>query len=305
MLIRASLLILILWCNTSHAGLFGNDEELEELRKQVGAMEARIAKMEQVLNNQGLIDLYSKVETLGIELNKLNGQIETLNNENSLLQKRQKDFYIDLDNRLRSIEESGAKPVTPSSTGKDSRRSQIESSPEESVTTISALSPNSSSIDETEEGASIDLPEPSTPSSNAINKPITANELIAPTAVENDAYKQAYGMFKNGDYINAIKQFENFLIDYPNSSLAPGAAYWIGNARYALRDYQLAIEAQRKLISTYPNSLKTPDAFLNIASSQQELGDRKASQHTLKDLIAKFPQSDAAKKAKQRLAHIK
>lgn len=303
MLIRASLLILILWCNTSHAGLFGNDEELEALRKQVSAMEARIAKMEQVLNNQGLIDLYSKVETLSIELNKFNGQIETLNNENSLLQKRQKDFYIDLDNRLRSIEESGAKPATPSSTGKDSRRSQIESSPEESVTAISALSP-SAHIDEIE-GASVDLSEPSIPSSNAINKPIAANELIAPTAVENGAYKQAYGMFKNGDYTNAIKRFENFLIDYPNSSLAPGAAYWIGNARYALRDYQLAIDAQKKLISTYPDSLKTPDAFLNIASSQQELGDRKASQHTLEDLIAKFPQSDAAKKAKQRLAHIK
>ena len=44
MLIRASLLILILWCNTSHAGLFGNDEELETLRKQVSAMEVRIAK---------------------------------------------------------------------------------------------------------------------------------------------------------------------------------------------------------------------------------------------------------------------
>lgn len=241
MLIRASLLILILWCNTSHAGLFGSDEELEALRKQVGAMEARIAKMEQVLNNQGLIDLYSKVETLGIELNKINGQIETLNNENSLLQKRQKDFYIDLDNRLRSIEESGVKPAAPSSTGKD-RRSQIESSPEESVTAVSALSP-SSNIDEIE-STSVDLPEPSMPSSNAINKPIAANELIAPTAVENGAYKQAYGMFKN-DYTNAIKQFENFLVDYPNSSLAPGAAYWIGNARYALRDYQLAIDAQK------------------------------------------------------------
>lgn len=304
MLIRASLLILILWCNTSYAGLFGNDEELEALRKQISAMEARIAKMEQVLNNQGLIDLYSKVETLGIELNKLNGQIETLNNENSLLQKRQKDFYIDLDNRLRSIEESGVKPATPSSTGKNSRRSQIESSPEESVTTISALSPDSN-IDEIENDASVDLPEPSISSSDLINKPIATNELIAPTAVENDAYKQAYGMFKNGDYTNAIKQFENFLIDYPNSSLAPGAAYWIGNARYALRDYQLAIDAQKKLISTYPGSFKTPDALLNIASSQRELGDRKASQHTLEDLIAKFPQSNAAKKAKQRLTNVK
>lgn len=71
---------------------------------------------------------------------------------------------------------------------------------------------------------------------------------------------------------------------------------------YVIINWQLM---HKKLISTYPDSLKTPDAFLNIASSQQELGDRKASQHTLEDLIAKFPQSDAAKKAKQRLAHTK
>ena len=301
MLIRVFLLLLLLSCNVSYASLFGDNEAREQitaLRKQVSEMEARIVKMEQVLNNQGLLDLYSKVETLGAEVNRLNGQIETLNNENSLLQKRQKDFYIDLDNRLRTFEESGAKPGLPYSPSKNSPRSMIEPSPEESAADVAASNEA--------ENANI-TPQESAPSSSsdAVNKPIVANELISPTSVENDAYKQAYVLFKNGDYVTAIKQFEEFLVHYPNSSLAPGAAYWIGNSRYALRDYQLAIDAQRKLINTYPDSLKAPDAFLNIATSQQELGDRQASQRTLEDLVAKFPHSDAAQKAKQRLANSK
>lgn len=294
--IRALFLILLVGCNSSYAALFGEDEQVVALRNQVSEMEARIAKMEQVLNNQGLLDLYTKVETLNVELNKLNGQIETLNNENSLLQKRQKDFYIDLDNRLRTIEESGAKPVSPPPSSKGSKRSMIDPiSEEESSADVATLNEA--------ENAVISSSESATSSVDSANKSITANELISPTSVENSAYRQAYGLFKNGDYVTAIKQFEDFLIQYPNSSLAPGAAYWIGNARYALRDYQLAIDAQRKLINTYPDSLKAPDAFLNIATNQQELGDRQASQRTLEDLIEKFPHSDAAQKAKQRLAN--
>ena len=72
-----------------------------------------------------------------------------------------------------------------------------------------------------------------------------------------------------------------------------------------MRDYQLAIDAQKKLINRYPDSSKTPDAFLNMASSQLEMGDSKGSKHTLEDLIAKYPQSEAAKKAKQRLVSFK
>ena len=67
----------------------------------------------------------------------------------------------------------------------------------------------------------------------------------------------------------------------------------------------MAIDAQKRLINKYPNSQKAPDAFLNIASSQYEMGDSKASKQTLENLVAKYPHSEAAKKAKQRLANIK
>lgn len=298
MLIRAFLLLLLLGCNVSHAALFGDDEAREQiaaLRKQVSEMEARIAKMEQALNSQALLELYAQVETLGLELGKLNGQIEMLSNDSALLQKRQRDFYIDLDNRLRQIEQPGKKsssaPAAPAGYADSTSASPVKE--QTAAPPVGAAMPETPSSDGTASSGA--------PDSGAVS----ATELAPAGPAENSAYKEAYDLFKNGEYANAIAQFESFLGNYPQSNLAPGAAYWIGNARYALRDYQLAIDAQRRLISKYPDSNKVPDAFLNIASSQQEMGDSKASKHTLENLLAKYPNSDAAKKAKQRLANVK
>ena len=295
MLIRAFLLLVLLGSSVSHAALFGDDEAREQIdavRKQVKEMEARIAKIEQALDNQALLELYSKVETLEQELGKLNGQIEMLSNENSLLQKRQRDFYIDLDNRLRPLEQQPDKrsPSSHHIEPKGAPSSAAAPAAKEQVTDASAA-------------AEAIMPESA--SSEVANSSVTQGAATAAGLSENDAYKAAFDAFKNGEYANAIVQFESFLATHPQSNLAPGAAYWVGNARYALRDYQLAIDAQKRLISKYPNSNKVPDAFLNIASSQLEMGDSKASKQTLENILAKYPQSDAAKKAKQRLANIK
>lgn len=294
MMIRAFMVLVLLSSNISYASLFGDSEargQIDALRTQISTMEARIAKMEQTLGSQGLLDLYSKVETLEQELGKLNGQIEMLVNENTMLQKRQRDFYIDLDNRLRLIEQPGNKKNATIST--------------ESVNTPGSTiaSPSASEIT----GESPAIPENIVAHAAPDSATTSSSEYAATIAGqdENSAYKDAYGLFQNGDYATAIARFEKFLGNHPQSNLAPAAAYWIGNARYAMRDYQLAIDAQKRLISSYPNSNKVPDAYLNIASSLYELGDSKTSKITLENLLTKYPSSDAAKKAKQRLANLK
>mgnify|MGYP003426420713 FL=1 len=297
MLLRAFCLVLLMSSNVSYAALFGDEEAREQikaLRKQVSEMEARIAKMEEALNNQALLELYTKVETLGLDLGKLNGQIEMLGNENTLLQKRQKDFYIDLDNRLRLLEQPDKQAPSSSVEPKKSSSGLATAQSKQAIIAPSADTA-SEPVSAGETAASVQ----SDPGASS------AIELTPAGPVENNAYQEAYALFKNGDYASAIGQFESFLENYPQSNLAPGAAYWIGNARYALRDYQLAIDAQKRLINKYPNSQKAPDAFLNIASSQYEMGDSKASKQTLENLVAKYPHSEAAKKAKQRLANIK
>ena len=56
------------------------------------------------------------------------------------------------------------------------------------------------------------------------------------------------------------------------------------------------------MIKTYPESPTVPDAMLNIASSQIEMGESNVGRKTLEELAAKFPVSEAADKAKRRLA---
>ena len=172
----------------------------------------------------------------------MTGQIEVLVEENKLLRKQQKDFYLDLDNRLR----------------------QIESGSRESA----------------------DIPSDSLDSSTALPSEIeTATQQV--DVSEREAYQAGYNLFREGDYLAAISQFDQFLKQHAGSSLAPGAAYWIGNAHYALRNFKEAVLAQQRVIDQYPKSAKVPDALLNMASSQLEIPDVSAAKKTLEHLIQK------------------
>ncbi|SFM76485.1 tol-pal system protein YbgF [Nitrosomonas communis] len=274
MLVRASILLFLFSCNVSFAGLFDDAharEQIEVMQKQMQELEARIVSMEEALKNQAILELYTQIEAFKIELGKLHGQIEILNEENKVLKKQQKDFYLDLDNRLKQVEPASH----DASIG-------LDSPPETTVKTAPSATP-------------------ATETSSVVQQP----KDLATDISERDAYNASYSLFKGGNYSGAITQFENFITRYPTSNLAPGAAYWIGNAYYALRDFSSAIRAQQRVIENYPKSGKAPDAMLNIASSQLEMAEVAAAKTTLQSLVAKYPNSDAAEKARRRLANLK
>lgn len=273
MLVRASILLFLFSYNVSFAGLFDDAharEQIEVMQKQMQELEARIVSMEEALKNQAVLELYTQIETFKIELGKLRGQIEILHEENKILKKQQKDFYLDLDNRLRQVEPASH----DASIG-------LGSPPETTAKTAPSATPE-------------------TEASSVVQPKDRATDLS-----ERDAYNASYSLFKEGNYSGAITQFENFITRYPTSNLAPGAAYWIGNAYYALRDFSSAIRAQQKVIENYPKSGKAPDAMLNIASSQIEMAEVAAAKTTLQSLVTKYPNSDAADKARRRLANLK
>ena len=105
----------------AHAGLFDDDEARKqiaaerrrvddltnELKQQQAALDARTSKVEEALKNQSLLDLFSQIEALRADMNKLRGQIEVLNNNVENTAKRQADMYLDLDTRMRRFEQPG------------------------------------------------------------------------------------------------------------------------------------------------------------------------------------------------------
>ena len=252
----------------AHAALFDDDvarkqvaeqsRRVDDLRSQTDTIAARVGKIEESLRNQSMLELMNQIELLKREIQSLRGQIEVVNNGVESNAKRQRDMYVDLDTRLRRIEQGGAAAPAPPAAGADAGAAP--------ALTVAAA------------GASVD---------------------------ETRAYEAAQQQRRIGNYQGAITSFQSFLGQYPKSTLAHRAQYWIGDSWFNLRDYKNAIASQQKLISTYPDSASAPDAMLNIASSQAELGDSASARKTMDTLVVRYPNSEAAEKAKRRMTTVR
>jgi len=241
-----------------HAQLFGGDDvarkQVAEQAKRIDALSQQLTRIEDSLKSLSAtnpaLELSQQLERLRQEITQLRGQIEVLGNENQAAAKRQRDMYVDLDARMKRLEQSPA-----------------------------AAAPAAA----------------------------TAGAAVAPQASdpETRAYEVAQNQRKIGNYPAAIAGFQNFIAQYPKSPLAHRAQYWIGDCQYNLRDFKSAIASQQKLIANYTDSASVPDALLNIASSRLELGDAAGAKRTLDGLVTRYPASEAAEKAKRRLATLK
>src|SRR5277367_3552461 len=102
---------------TAHAGMFDDDEarkqiaaerkRIDDVKAQQQAVDARMNKIEEAFKSQALLDLFTQIEALKVDMNKLRGEIEVLNNNVENTSKRQRDMYLDLDTRVRRFEQQG------------------------------------------------------------------------------------------------------------------------------------------------------------------------------------------------------
>jgi len=98
----------------AHAGLFDDDEaraRIETLRRQVEAekraLDERLTRIESgQIERRTILDLAGQIDALRSELSRMRGQIELLVNQAEVADKRQKDLYVDIDARLRKLEQA-------------------------------------------------------------------------------------------------------------------------------------------------------------------------------------------------------
>jgi tol-pal system protein YbgF len=88
----------------AHAQIFGGDDEAR--RQVVELRQEMTGRIEAI--SRGQFEMSNQNELLRSEIAKLRGQIEVLVHEVDTLKQRQRDFYVDLDNRLRQIEMPGS-----------------------------------------------------------------------------------------------------------------------------------------------------------------------------------------------------
>jgi tol-pal system protein YbgF len=258
---------LVFFASQANAGLLSDDEA----RKHIDAIEVRVVKLEESAaklqesinqnaeatkqQTKSILDLQQQIEAINVELRKLRGQYEEFVHLLQDSEKRQKDFYVDLDTRLRRFEVDAA---------------------QQPVATESGPAPASAPL-----------------------------MMIDDPVLENRAYEAAFGLYKAKSYPAAITSFQDFQRKFPNSVQLPNVYYLMGESFMNLKDYPSASTAMQTLVEVAPKHAKASEALLTAAKAQEAMEQPLAAKKLLRKLIAQYPDSDAAVKAKERLAVLK
>lgn len=100
--------LLAAYAATASAALFADDEARRGVLDLRARVDEQQRKIDQMASSGALLDIANSIDALRRELADLRGQVEVLNSRMELLDKRQKDLYVDLDSRLRKFEQGQA-----------------------------------------------------------------------------------------------------------------------------------------------------------------------------------------------------
>ena len=240
--------------------LFGDDQAQRDIAKMREEYNARLESLEAV--SRGQLEFANQMEALKSELASLRGQIEVLSYELQQLQQRQRDFYVDLDQRLQRLEPPGSGGTDP----------------------LSAIAGGGATA--TGGGAQGGNPDP---------------YASGASGADAQEYQAAVNLLIDGKNTEALAAFEKFITHNLTSPLLPSANFWAGNAAMQSKEVATARNYFSTVITNWPSSDVAPDAMLGLASSQELLGEARLAKETLNQLLSQYPDSSAAKVASQRL----
>ena len=288
----AGLLIPIL-CNAANKGAPVTEPSLARI-------EERLANMERLLQNQGLLDMLQQIQRLQQEVTDLRGQIEVNSHKLENLEEKQRKLYTDIDNRLQRIDQqnttANAAETTESPPLKVMEPAEsVVPAGNEAEATLSVE--NLSTVTEAENAAAAVTDTGSEVVEQAMVTPVAEDDPLKAQA----NYQEAFRLLKTAEYDQAISAFDTFLRKYPDSQYSDNAQYWMGEAYYVTRRFNEAITEYMKLVTNYPDSQKVPNGLLKIGYSYYELGQADEARKVLEDLINKFPGTNAARDAQVKL----
>ncbi|MCY4221869.1 MAG: tol-pal system protein YbgF [Thiotrichales bacterium] len=245
-------------------------------------LDERLKRLERLFDSGALFKMVDEMDSLAAEVRELRGQNEALSHRIEQMEERQRQLYLDADQRLQRIESAA-----PAQTA-DAPPSSPPSTPPATPTTPAPPA------------AAPSQPPPATP---PIARASDATG-VDPFA-EQQAYQSAFNLLKSGSYDEAAVAFQRFISEFPAGSYADNAQYWLGETFYITRRFKEAVQEFERLVSAHPASQKLTHALLKIGYAHDELGNLKEAERVLTELIERHPQSAAAGLARKRLTSIR
>jgi tol-pal system protein YbgF len=251
--------------------------------RQIELLERKLAAM---------ADLVLRVDALQREVQQLRGEIEVQNHAMDALKKRQRDLYLDVDQRINQLAH-GSAPMTGMAPPGAEPAVAADTPPGAPGTDGVAGSAPPPAAAEPPPVATADTDEAPAPQP-ALAAPID-------TVAEERDYKAAFSLLMQRRYDEARNAFQAFLTRYGAGSYADNAQYWLAETSYVTRDFDVALEVFQKVVNEYPNSSKVPDAMLKSSFIHYEKQQWSEARDILQRLVTLYPSSTASRLATQRL----
>lgn len=233
----------------ARAGLFDDDEarlRIEKLRKDFDML---VERTDQSAKNQ--IDFANQIESLRSDLANLRGQIEVITNELEAAQKRQKDFYIDLDTRLRKLEPVAAAPAADAKPDNGAAAPAAKADPASETRDYDAALTLLKGAKYKEALAAFQSFVKTYP-----------NSSLLPSA----NYWAASSYYQLKDYGRAAELFNQIAATWPNDARAPDALLAAGNAQAESGDVKSARKTLETLVQKYPSTNAAASAKARLKS---------------------------------------
>lgn len=245
--------IYLLLMASLHAPTWAADKEttrqLAEMQAEARAQENRIGRLEAALQkNEQVFNLMREVDTLKAEIAKLRGDAEVQTHLIETLEKRQKDLYVDLDNRVTELNKVAPTPPatkTGSTTVAVAADPTLESSDYETALNAFKARDYNQAI-----GGFKNFLK---------NYPDSA---LAPNA----QYWIGYAYFSLKDYKSAIAQQQKLIAAYPTSAKVPDALLNIASAQIEVRDKKAAKKTLEEITARFPGSTAAALAAKRLVS---------------------------------------
>lgn len=202
--------------------------------------------------------LLNTIEQMRQELMELRGQLEEQGFQLERLQQENRDRYLDLDERISRLNQSGGKTVASGSR-----------SPSTTTTPVKKATGKSGS-----------------------SSKVSGNEALKG---EEEAYQAAFGLIRGKQFDQAREALKKQLTAYPKGRYADNAQYWLGEVEMAQGQYQPARDAFQSVLNDYPGSPKVPDASYKLGRLHDLLGDKDKARSLLESVIKKYPDTAAAR----------
>ncbi|MFY9259181.1 MAG: tol-pal system protein YbgF [Gallionella sp.] len=260
MLKHAFILLALCCISPAQAGLFSDDEA----RAQAQLVQTNLDRSDALAQDrhkqqtQAILDLQTQIEALSIENRTLRGQNEELAHGLQSAEKREKDFYIDLDTRLRRIESSG---VVPPAANENAAATPA---------TTATLSASADAFDPTVENRILERGFVLLKGRSYTNATRAFGDFIKqyPESVQipNAIYGLGNALYGDNDYKSALLVYQNFLKDYPETPRSPEVLLNMAACQQALKQTREAKITLKQLIKQYPKSDAAAKAKKQLAT---------------------------------------